>query len=85
MENNKNMTAVDWLVEQLIPKAMTIYDATTYNAIQKAKEMEKEQKLNNYANGQADTIKMFTDKLNKMQDIPKDYAKILNENFWDLI
>jgi hypothetical protein len=36
-------TAVDWLVEQLIPKAMAKYDATTYNAIQQAKAMEKKQ------------------------------------------
>ena len=36
-------TAVEWLVEQLIPKAMVEYDTTTYNAINKAKEMEKEQ------------------------------------------
>ena len=36
-------TAVEWLVEQLIPKAMVTYDATTYNAVQQAKAMEKEQ------------------------------------------
>ena len=36
-------TAVEFLVEQLIPKAMVEYDTTTYNAINKAKEMEKEQ------------------------------------------
>jgi hypothetical protein len=36
-------TAVEWLVEQLIPKAMVTYDTTTYNAIQQAKAMEKEQ------------------------------------------
>jgi hypothetical protein len=39
-------TAVEWLVEQLIPKAMVTYDTTTYNAIQKAKAMEKEQIVN---------------------------------------
>jgi hypothetical protein len=38
-------TAVEWLVEQLIPKAMFTYDATTYNAVQQAKAMEKEQIL----------------------------------------
>jgi hypothetical protein len=32
-------TAVEWLIEQLIPKAMATYDQTTYNAIQQAKEM----------------------------------------------
>ena len=39
-------TAVDWLVEQLIPKAFAIYDITTYNAIEQAKEMEREQIIN---------------------------------------
>ena len=39
----KQQTAVEWLVEQLIPKAFAIYDITTYNAIDKAKQMEKEQ------------------------------------------
>ena len=36
-------TAVEWLVEQLIPKAFAIYDITTCNAIEQAKQMEKEQ------------------------------------------
>ena len=39
-------TAVEWLVEQLIPKAMVTFDTTTYNAIQQAKQMEKEQIVN---------------------------------------
>ena len=39
----KKQTAVEWLVEQLIPKAMSIYDTTTYNVIEKAKAMEREQ------------------------------------------
>ena len=38
-------TAVEWLVEQLIPKAMVTYDQTTYNAVQQAKAMEKEQTI----------------------------------------
>jgi hypothetical protein len=36
-------TAVEWLVEQLIPNAMRTFDATTCNAIEQAKQMEKEQ------------------------------------------
>ena len=43
-------TAVEFLVEQLIPKAMVEYDTTTYNAINKAKEMEKEQIINAWNN-----------------------------------
>jgi hypothetical protein len=39
----KKKTAVEWLVEQLIPNAMRMFDATTCNAIEQAKQMEKEQ------------------------------------------
>ena len=44
-------TAVEWLVEQLIPKAMVTYDATTYNAVQQAKAMEKEQIIQSHIDG----------------------------------
>jgi hypothetical protein len=47
-------TAVEWLVEQLIPKAMVTYDATTYNAVQQAKAMEKEQRIRDYNAGYTD-------------------------------
>ena len=39
----KKQTAVEWLAEQLVPKAMLTYDAITYNAIKQAKQMEREQ------------------------------------------
>ena len=41
--SNKKKTAVEWLVEQLIPNAMRMFDATTCNAIDQAKQMEREQ------------------------------------------
>jgi len=41
----KKQTAVEWLVEQLIPNAMRMFDATTCNAIEQAKQMEKEQMI----------------------------------------
>ena len=44
-------TAVEWLVEQLIPKAFVTYDNTTYNAIKQAKQMEKEQIIYAYDDG----------------------------------
>jgi hypothetical protein len=44
----KKQTAVEWLAEQLVPKAMLTYDAITYNAIQQAKQMEKEQIVDAY-------------------------------------
>ena len=47
----KKQTAVEYLVEQLIPKAMVTYDATTYNAIQQAKAIEKEQIIEAYRKG----------------------------------
>ena len=40
MTNNKQQTAVDYLVEQLFPKALS---AEQYYHIQQAKELEKEQ------------------------------------------
>jgi tRNA A-37 threonylcarbamoyl transferase component Bud32 len=40
-KNTQVKTAVEWLVEQLIPKAFVTYDVTTHNAIQQAKQMEK--------------------------------------------
>ena len=36
-------TAVEWLAEQLIPNVMRMFDPTTRNAIEQAKEMEKQQ------------------------------------------
>jgi len=39
----KKQSSIDWLVEQLIPNAMRMFDATTCNAIEKAKAMHKEE------------------------------------------
>ena len=44
-------TAVEWLVEQLIPNAMRMFDATTCNAIEEAIKMEKEQIVKAHSNG----------------------------------
>ena len=44
-------TAIEWLFEQLIRKAMVTYDQTTYNAIQQAKAMEKEQIIQSHIDG----------------------------------
>lgn len=40
MENNKSVTAVEWLIEQLIPKDQ---HEGIMDIIQEAKEMEKQQ------------------------------------------
>ena len=47
----KKQTAVEWLVEQLIPNAMRMFDATTCNAIDQAKQMEKEEILDAWTDG----------------------------------
>lgn len=47
-------TAVEWLVEQLIPKAMQMNDPITVNVIAEAKKMEKMQMSN--AVGQSESL-----------------------------
>jgi len=49
-------TAVEWLVEQLMPKVLT---AEQYYHIEKAKEMEKEQIINAYEQAEKDNGKDF--------------------------
>ena len=39
----KKQSSVEWLVDQLIPNAMRMFDATTCNAIEQAKAMHKEE------------------------------------------
>jgi disulfide oxidoreductase YuzD len=47
MANNKQQTAVEWLIEQLNSKyGGNDFLITHINEIEKAKEMDKEQKLN---------------------------------------
>ena len=66
----KQQTAVEWLVEQLIPKAFAIYDITTCNAIEQAKQIEEEQIKNAFLMG----------KVNHRQDWAEDYYKQNYEN-----
>jgi len=61
METTKKQTAVDWLVEQLIPKAFATYDTTTCNAIVKAKAMEKEQIVEAYWAGVNGSINDYSE------------------------
>mgnify|MGYP003338250065 CR=1 FL=1 len=86
MSNNKQLTPVEWLesrITTLIPD--DIGSQLMYkNNIKKAKEMEKERELNAYANGQADTLLMFKQKVSRMKDIPTEFNQIISENFWDL-
>jgi hypothetical protein len=44
-------TAVEILVEQLIPKAFATYDVTTFNAIEQSKQIEKEQIIQAHIDG----------------------------------
>jgi hypothetical protein len=69
-------TAVEWLVHMYALQGVIYkYD------IDKAIEMEKEQMVQSYANGQADSISL----VKNMKDIPPDFNQIISDNFNDLI
>jgi hypothetical protein len=89
---NKMVTAVDTIIKYCEEKLHTSVNSHggAYTSIinfckQQAKEMEKEQIVDAYANGQSDTLSMINQKINKMKDIPKEFNEIINKNFWDLI
>jgi hypothetical protein len=94
MENKQ--TAVDWLVNEIKFARNLCNDPSAEMDIwhtldvliakgDKAKEMEKEQILHSYADGQADTLLMFKQKISKMKDIPSEFNQLISENFWDLV
>ena len=47
MENNKSVSSVEWLVNQLIKEGKLFYD--DYKCIEQAKEMEKQQIIDAYS------------------------------------
>jgi chlorite dismutase len=83
MSNETKQTAVEWLLDRIEDVDLT--EKLWENVKQQAKEMEKERELNAYANGQADTLLMFKQKISKMKDIPTEFNQIISENFWDLV
>jgi hypothetical protein len=52
-------TAVEWLESEMLEHYSPFDNIILYTAIHKAKEMEKEQMVQSYANGEADAIKTF--------------------------
>jgi hypothetical protein len=64
MEQNKNMTAVDWLYDQIEQYKLTFGDVPI-NVVQKyrkqAKQMEKEQLINARENGKWEITKCIND------------------------
>ena len=52
-------TAVEWLESEMLEHYSPFDNKLLYEAIHKAKEMEKEQMVQSYANGEADAIKTF--------------------------
>ena len=59
----KKQTAVEWLVEQLLPKALS---QEQYYHIEQAKEMEKQQIIEAYRTGfLSDDIKLASDYYNE--------------------
>jgi hypothetical protein len=60
-------TAVEWLYERLermIPRT-SLYDIDKRKYFEQAKAMEKWQMIDRYATGQADTVNMYEQHLNK--------------------
>ncbi len=53
MTNNKQQTGVEYLVEQLFPKALSVEQ---HYHIEKAKEMDKERTINDYIEGRNSVI-----------------------------
>ena len=70
MSNNKQ-TSVEYLVEQLFPKALS---AEQYYHIEKAKEMQKEQMIEFAINFTYGTKRVG-------ESIKKDFIKLYNETF----
>ena len=65
-------TAVEWLIEKVNGQStglgmygMNVRIDIPADIIQQAKEMEKEQMIDWYATGQADTVNMYEQHLNK--------------------
>jgi len=70
MENNKSVSSVEWLVNQLIKEGKLFYD--DYKCIEQAKEMEKQQIIDAYETA------METDIYNEPLKVGKQYY---NETF----
>jgi hypothetical protein len=58
-------TAVEWLHEQLLKILIDNQIQQTDYLFEQAKAMEKWQMINRYATGQADTVNMYEQHLNK--------------------
>jgi len=67
----KQQTAVEYLVEQLFPKALS---EQQYYHIEKAKEMEKEQIMHAYGQGAADEA-------GEILDATKDSEEYYNKKY----
>jgi hypothetical protein len=86
MKNEKKETAVEWYAIEMANYLKDFYGDGIINIdiLKQAKEIEKERELNAYANGQADTLLMFKQKVSRIKDIPTEFNQIISENFWDL-
>jgi hypothetical protein len=79
-------TAVEWLADELCyitDNGKYIVDNTddVTDVVNQAKEMEKEQMVQSYANGQADSLSL----IKNMKDIPAEFNKMISDNFNDLV
>jgi hypothetical protein len=72
-------TAVEWLVEKFMTENTT--KEGWQEIFEQAKEMEKEQMVQSYANGQADSLSL----IKNMKDIPAEFNQMISDNFNDLV
>ena len=74
--SNKKQTAVEWLVEQIDNKDMGEIPMWIYDFIEQAKEMDKQQKIEDYRAGRTD---QQSDKLGKSYN--RRAANYYKENY----
>ena len=76
----KKQSSIDWLVEQLIPNAMRMFDATTCNAIDQAKAMHKQEVIDSYAFGDNDGYRYMTNEKQEFEHAEQYYNETFGGN-----
>jgi hypothetical protein len=76
-EINKSLTAVDWLVNQVNSDCLNSAFIRP-ELIEKAKEMQKQQSINDYKHGQNNGY-MFSEKLGNIIDAEEYYNQTYNK------
>jgi hypothetical protein len=83
MTNNKQQTAVEWFLDQLIEHRIIIVDKTTYQVkykheilLEQAKEMEKEQIMEARRNGSYKVTEKYGETRTNIQYYNETYGEL---------